>query len=339
MKTRLSLSLLVLAPLVLAAQVDGPVPVASSAPERVQSSARDLGQLEFSGENDILSLHENDDKYYTNGFRVAYVTAATNSSDSVWDYRNHYGIGQELYTAKDRYATNPAATDHPYSAWLYGMLGSSWDDGESLDVITLRIGVVGPSAMGEQTQSNYHQKVMGIPKLNGWDTQLSDEPGINLEWRRNWRVRMAGSRTGFGSDFIPMLYSEVGTVRCTMATGAQVRFGNNLPADYGVSDNRKGGVDGAPVRYAPNGSLAPDSYYAYAGMIGELNFWDMALDGNMYHDSASVDSTLGVMQFNVGLVAHWGATRVAFVQTVRTREFSTQEGNFWYGGVTLTQAF
>ena len=110
--------------------------------------------------------------------------------------RAHFGLAQEMYTAKNDDAVTPAPDDHPYSAWLYGMIGYGWEDESSLDLITLRVGVLGPSALGRQVQDNYHHLV-GDGKANGWGSQLKDQPGIDLEWRRTWRARLAGSGTGF----------------------------------------------------------------------------------------------------------------------------------------------
>lgn len=364
MRTRLTLSLLALAPVVhaevgasspSAAPADVPavsLPSAESkssapraveatpVPERVQSSARGLRQLQFNGENDKFALPGNDDKYYTNGGTIAYVTPALNSLQSVWDYREHYGIGQELFTAKDRLAAIPPRDDRPYAAWLYGMFGASWDDGESLDVVTLRAGVVGPSALGKQVQDNYHNFI-GVEKLKGWGTQLRDEPGINVEWRRNWRIAVIGQAMdgGFGVDIIPMLYAEFGTVRDSVAAGAQIRLGKNLPADYGVSDLRKGGVDGAPVAFKSESLFVPDAYYVYAGAMGEYRVWDMTLKGNMYHDSNSVTMYHSVRQYGYGAAIHWGATRLTLSQVLRSKEFLHQEGVFWYGSISLSHAF
>ena len=347
MKSRHTLSLLAFAaPAVFAAEAapaSAPAPVeapevrpeAAAAPGYVAN--RDLAQVEIAGENDILSLKENHDRYYTNGAHLVYVGPHAGSKDSVWTWRPHYGIGQEIYTAADRFATNPSPDDHPYSAWAYGMIGCSWDDGESLDVLTFRLGVVGPSALGRQVQNGYHE-FLGIRRLNGWDTQLHDEPGLNMDWRRNWRIRVAGGDRGFGADVIPMLFAEFGTVRDSFATGAQLRFGQNLPDDYGVSDTRKGGVEATPRKLGGYG-FAPNSIYGFVEARGEIWIHNTALDGGMFHDSREVNSRTSVAQFGCGVAAHWGSTRLTFSQYVRTREFTTQKGNFWFGGVSLTQAF
>lgn len=341
MKSRPPLWLLAAAPLVAVAAEPAPAPVPAPQPAAANApgfiASRDLAQLEGSGENDILSLKENHDRYYTNGGRLVYVGPHAGSPESVWTWRPHYGIGHEIYTAGARRAVNPPADDHPYSAWAYGIIGCSWDDGESLDVLTARIGVVGPSARGEDIQNGYHT-FLGVSKLNGWDTQLHDEPGVNLEWRRSWRIRLAGGSRGFGADVVPSLFAQFGTVRDSMAAGAQLRFGKNLPDDYGVTDLRTGGVEATPRRAGAYG-FAPNSLYGFVEARGELWLWNMALDGNLYHDSREVNSRTGVAQFGCGVAAHWGLTRLAFSQYVRTREFATQNGNFWFGALTLTQAF
>lgn len=311
----------------------------SPEPEYAFRDSKDLSSLEFTTENDLYStlVTHGGDKYYTNGFKLAYVTPSLSGDPGVWNGRAHFGVAQEMYTAKNDGVAVPPSDDHPYSAWLYGMIGYGWEDESTLDLLTLRAGVVGPSALGRQVQNGYH-RLAGEGLAKGWGTQLRDEPGVDIEWRRTWRSRLSGEGAGVGSDLLPRIGYEIGTVRHILSFGTQVRFGKNLPNDFGVKSSRDSAVDGAPVKFSGSG-LSPDSYYGFADVLLEARAWNMALDGNMYHKGNGVPTNRFMTQGGFGIAAHWAGTKIALAEYVRTEEFKGQSGPFWYGSLTATVAF
>lgn len=159
-------------------------------------SSRSGAAVAFDSDNDGYGWHG--DRYYTSGLRLAYVSDFTPVSD-VAGRRWFVGLADELYTPQDKGATSPPAGDHPYSSWLYGTCGLAWIGASTLDLVTLNAGVVGPSARGEQIQSEWH-RLIGAPVSRGWDTQLRDEPGVDLAYLRVWRTRLAGSGNGLSAD-------------------------------------------------------------------------------------------------------------------------------------------
>lgn len=294
--------------------------------------------MDFSTENDVFGGWG--DRYYTSAVRLAYVSPDMRSVVPT-TLRWFAGAAHEIYAPKDRYAENPPDGDHPYSAWLYATCGLAWADSRSLDIFTLNAGVVGPSALGEQIQNNYH-RLIGVKPLNGWDTQLRDEPGVDLAWLRVWRLDLARSDSGWGVQLLPRAGAEAGTVRLRASAGAQLRIGVNLPDDFGELRLRDGLTGAAPVRAVRRDSLTvlPDAWYVFVDAQGEAWGRNMALDGNLWHDSRSVDSERFVGQFSAGVAAHWGAARVAFSQVVRTREFAGQEDDpFVYGALSVTVVY
>ena len=309
-------------------------------PVREETKAA-LSAVEISTENDIYAMlvTHGGDKYYSNGFKLAYVTPALNDATDTGIWRAHIGFAHELYTADDTGNPNPPADDHPYSAWLYGVIGAGYETDSTLDLFSLRAGVVGPSALGEQIQNGYH-RTSGEALNEGWGTQLHDEPGIDIEWRRVWRIRLTDGNAGIDCDLLPRLGYEVGTVRHVGTGGLQFRFGKNLPQDFGVRTLRESAVNGAPVKFKSSGSgWAPDSYYGYFDFSVEGRVRDMALDGSLYHDGRSVDSNPFVAQGGFGLAAHWGGVRVTLSEYVRSEEFKGQRAPFWFGALSLQVSF
>lgn len=294
------------------------------------------GSVEFVNENDVYGGHS--DRYYTNGMRFAYLSAPI-GDDAALVRRWHLGVAQEIYAPESRYTPAAPAGDWPYSAWLYASAGMTFEHGDALDVLTLRAGVVGPSALGREVQNNYHHAI-GVLPLKGWDSQLHDEPGVDIEWRHTHRFVLLSSG-GWTVKFLPRVSLEGGTVRDYASAGAQLVFGYGEVNDFGVVTIRQGGVDGAPVVLRRRESLTvlPDACHLFLDVQGEAWARNMPLDGNLWHDSASVDSNTFVGQFGGGISAYWGCAKVTLSQLARTREFSTQNGLFWFGGLTVRVAY
>lgn len=288
----------------------------------------------FVSENDLYGGHG--DRYYTSGLRLAYVSEPVGVAGG-GEGRWFAGLVQELYTAENRDVVVPPANDHPYSSWLYGTAGYAWLGTSSADVFTVNAGVVGPSARGEQIQSEWH-RFIGAPVCRGWASQLRDEPGIDLAYLRAWRYRVAGDGDGLAAECLPRVGVEVGTVRNVAKAAVQLRFGRRLPEDFGEWRMRDGvsGVAARRVDRPVSRPWTPDIWYVYADVQAEAWARNMMLDGNLWHDSASVDADRAVAQFSCGVVGHWGAARVAFSQVVRTREFRGQDGVFIFGGLSVT---
>ena len=50
----------------------------------------------------------------------------------------------------------------------------------------LDIGVVGPGALGKETQNDFHQ-LIGAAQARGWSSEIQNEPGGMLSYDRLWR--------------------------------------------------------------------------------------------------------------------------------------------------------
>lgn len=96
-----------------------------------------------------------------------------------------YQIGQHLRTPEDISTTENIPDDIPYSGWLFSSVKRTnlYEDGKIETGLTL--GVVGPAALGEETQTWFHE-LIDSDKPYGWGNQIENEPGIILEHRREW---------------------------------------------------------------------------------------------------------------------------------------------------------
>src|SRR5690606_25092747 len=69
--------------------------------------------------------------------------------------RYGFSLGQNLYTPKDTQTRWRLTNDRPYAAWLYlGVSAVAYDAKyELMQSFELNLGVVGPPALGRQTQN------------------------------------------------------------------------------------------------------------------------------------------------------------------------------------------
>lgn len=225
------------------------------------------------------------DRHYTHGTRIAWVSdRTTGGPDAVRDTldflyplaevrsgRIGVAVGQNLYTPQDTGSRSLVVDDRPYAGWLYGAVSiyaeNDWKTSggfefTTLDSVELNLGVVGPMALGEQTQNNFHD-LIGVGRSNGWHNQLENELAAVLFFERKWRPGAMPITTGLEADVIPQFGGSVGNVFTLLNAGFTARIGSNLGTDFGPPQNR-------PAFSGP-GSVQPDTdfvWYLFAGAQG-----------------------------------------------------------------------
>jgi hypothetical protein len=300
------------------------------------------GTLSFSLENDMFG---GSDRYYTNGFLFAWRSPSADlprplawlNDNLEWamgpgTLRWGAAFGQSIYTPQDTQTRNPDPTDRPYAAYLYGALSLSRTSERRSDLFELQVGVVGPSALGEFVQNNYHD-IIGIKNTNGWDSQLKDEPALTALYERKWRVPL-GSLGGIDAEVLPVVAASVGNVQTYAGAGGLFRIGQGLEADFGPPR----------IRPALAGStfIQPQQdfgWYVFAGVDGRAIGRDIFLDGNTWRDSRHVDKRILVGDLQAGVAVLWKGMRFSYTQVWRTEEFYGQNGTQSFGSLSVSFRF
>jgi len=299
-------------------------------------------------ENDLFVFQEDN---YTTGLQLAYVSGRNGAPD--WaraaaraagfggpgaDLRWGLGAGQLQFNPEDTETTAPLPDQHPYAAWLYltaSLLAEAARQGPaartaSLTTLQVNLGVVGPSALGEEAQ-NFAHSVFGIDRVNGWDNQLRDEPGLQVLFERRGRyVTPAG---GWEAGFEPHAAFSLGNVLTYAAAGATVRFGRDLRSDYGPPRLRPG-YSGSPFFTRRRDA----NVYLFAGFEGRAVLRNVFLDGNTFRDSLSVDRKPLTGDLHGGVAVQLGRAQATLSYVYRLREFETQETADPFGSVSLQWA-
>jgi len=246
------------------------------------------------------------------------------------------GIGQALFTPHDKNRTDLILEDRPYAAALLVTLGYNARSGDQLRTSQLRIGLVGPSARGEQVQSGWH-RIIGVDRFEGWDNQLRDEPILQLVHERMRRWPGTARQGGWGWDAIGHWGAGLGNLSTYANTGAEWRFGFSVPEDFGSAPLRPAGENTAPKRLRLG-----DEDWAGHGFVSVDARWvlhNITLDGNSFKQSHSVDKRAFVADIGYGLAVTRGAWKLAFARYHRTREFNGQQELPVFGSFTISRKF
>lgn len=316
-------------------------PAFAQAPTAAAGPAEPYGTFTFTYENDLLA---GTDRYYTSGVQLAWRSAPYAPPAWIADgpgivlpaggaMRWGLAFGQNIFTPDDTTLRNPDPADRPYAGWLYGTISLSSTTPTSYGSVELQLGVVGPSALGEQTQNNVHD-FLNVDRAYGWNYQLKDEPGVNLVLTRQWRFNSDPIWDDVAVGFVPSLTASLGNVQTNASAGLMVRMGNDLTADFGPPRMRPS-VSGSAF-YVP---VRRWGWYVFAGFDARAVAHDIFLDGNTWRDSRHVDKENLVGEASAGFALFTPVGRLTLSYAARTREFTTQRESAQFGSISLSMQF
>lgn len=319
------------------------------------ATARAAGTFTFYEENDTLN---GTDRHYSNGLKLSWLSSDLADWHDGWRHRvagwlpfinrpdgqknAGFAFGQNIYTPQDTDAFVPDPNDRPYAGWSYLEFTFLSKTERVADTFAIQVGIVGRHSYAQDIQHVVHDW-LDDPQANGWDHQLRDEVGVNLVYERRWRLygRALGAR--LGADLVPHAGFSLGNVQTYANAGATVRFGFNLPSDFGVQLIRPGGTGGnAPLddRDPRIDANRRWSLFVFAAGDGRGVARDIFLDGNTFKDSPRVDKRPFVADLSYGAGLNLGSCQLTYTQVYRTLEFETQPYQYnEFGSLTLSCAF
>jgi len=311
------------------------------------------GRLTLIEENDSFVAYQ--DKHYTQGLLATYLTPDLDD-DNQWlgifkpldlvdellpldlghgerIRRISVGLGQSLFTPANLHETVPDPDDRPYGGWLYGMLRLlEEDDARLLQSLELQLGMVGPAALGQETQNTIHH-ILEQPLGLGWLYQIHNEPGLLLAYDAQWRaLTIPWGR--WTLDVTPSAGVTGGNVFTYADVGGMLRIGQNIGVDYGPSRIRPA-VSGGDY-FDGRRSEREFGFYFFGSTQERLVGRNIFLDGNTFTQSRSVQKNWQVLDLSAGVSVYWThSLRIDFVYTVRQEEFTTQDAPDTFGNINL----
>ncbi len=220
-------------------------------------------------------------------------------------YRNYvqFLLGMEMYTPTDIRAPEPPPGEHPYAGVMY--LDSSLFSMSEIasHQFTLRLGLVGPATGAEDVQRWIHE-IIDSPRPQGWDSQLKNEPIVNLFYQYNRRILRRAPPDRFGLDISCNGGAGFGNYYIGANMGVMGRIGFRLPENYGVTP-LLGGAECMVGLKPPRKKI---QVYAFIGTQGFGVLRWLPTDGNTFRDSREGNRDDWFLSLSGGIVV--GYSRV-----------------------------
>ena len=302
-------------------------------------------------ENDTITGSDNN---YTNGMGFSWTTNEVGNYDSdgfirkwteFWSFLPFvdpgdsqtyasWTLGQEMHTPDDISDPNPPLGDQPYAGVLYvdsilharkGRWGHAW---------SLRLGVVGPSSQADLVQKEFHE-LSGAQEPMGWDTQLPDEPIVNVSYTAGYLL--TEGRLGTANwRIVPMGGISLGNYATALSAGLYTELGWNLSQALGTSTLRSG-LDTALTAGA--GPQEFSSLSLFAGFGGNAIAHYLPLDGTVFRDSRSVGSDSFVGAVTGGVSFRRGRFVASLSVSYSTDTFAGEREDVSFGALNLAWSY
>jgi len=300
----------------LAQEPPAPAP-ATPLPTEVASET-DIGVFSFYFENDIVAYQDDD---YTAGVGFSWITGDVRRHREGTPFRllidtfdflprmqdedrtPHVSLvyGLEMYTPTDIESPVPPPGEQPYAGVQFFDTTLHARGERSMHSYTLRLGLVGPSSGAEQLQTELH-KILGTTVPQGWDSQLSDEPLLNFDYRYDRRLYRAAGERRFGLDLTASGAGGAGNYYIGASAGVSARFGWGVPDTFGPIALRTGSGGLVGLKPAPDRGWRVYGYLE-SQLFGVARF--LPTDGNTFTDSPSGPREDFPLIFTGGLVVAW----------------------------------
>jgi lipid A 3-O-deacylase len=196
----------------------------------------------------------------------------------------------------------------------------------------LKLGMVGPASQAEHVQKDFH-KLIGADEPMGWDTQLPDEPVINVGYTAGyvWRDGKAGKAAEW--RLIPIGHVGLGTYFTGVGLGMYGEIGWNLVKALGTTSLREGFNAVSTVGVGPVHGWSV-SFFGGAGGFGVAHY--LPLDGTVFKDSRSVDTKPFVGTGSLGFAVRHQSIVVSLAASYSTKAFDAQKKAAEFGTLSVS---
>jgi len=305
-------------------------------------------------ENDFFG---NTDKGYTNGIKLSWISHnlpeyAESDRISKWSLpyvqkipfinkpglqKNvNFSLGQNIYTPKDIEYKELIKDDRPYAGWTYFGVAFHSKNYFHMDSLEIQMGIVGPESFAEHNQKFVH-RILGSKQPKGWNHQLKNEFGLAIIYDHKTRILSANPQS-IGIDVITHLGWALGNVYTFADTGIEVRWGLNIPTDFGTSMIRPAGDSNAPVNDRDTRISCTNNFslYMFTMINGCVVLRNIFLDGNTFTDSHSVDKKPFVGKIGAGIGMAYHRYKLSYVHVLRTKEFNHHNSSHVFGSIIFS---
>jgi hypothetical protein len=289
-------------------------------------------ELGFNSENDSF-LGTGQDRYYTNGLFISF-RSAINQKDTtkfrkkIWELN----IGQQIFNAQTGAVPNITFVDRPFAGYLYaGASLAFFAEKENSSKISLQVGTIGPSALGEEAQNFIHD-TFGFYDINGWQYQVKNEIGVNLKLNSHTLlIRSKDKKT----DFSMPLEARIGTTYTGLKYGVLFRAGLLNPLYHSVATNSN-------VSTYQEANVNEKEFYFFAKPSLDLVIYDATFKGGLFREdkgAVTYESNLLVFSQEVGVAYAKNRWTADFSLIFKSKESKAMVNAHKYGSVNLYYRF
>ncbi|MEM9329011.1 MAG: lipid A deacylase LpxR family protein [Bacteroidota bacterium] len=287
-------------------------------------------------ENDVFTSLLSD-QYYSSGIYARYsrIQDSTRVGPKLLSIINHFELSQRIYTANEVDKVRISEMDRPYAGIISFKAGKSYffRSSHALEV-QLELGWMGPKSFTGEIHEAWHQW-LGLPDVNGWDTQVSDAPVINAHVRHGMQLLRTRDKNP-KLDILLESHLALGSVHNIIREQLIFRFGRTLPANLsGIFGNTLGGI-----RPRKKPAKAMEAYIMYSPGV-QYTIYNGTLQGGLLSRSPSLftkDPNRWVYHQKFGLLLRYGTFDFNFVVHVHKPE-TVGVTSHQYAGIELKQRF
>ncbi|CAL2055294.1 lipid A deacylase LpxR family protein [Tenacibaculum sp. 190524A05c] len=177
----------------------------------------------ITNDNDLY-ISTTQDRYYTNGVFLTYSYSSSLLKENQIKKIYSFELGQKLYSPFRANVRSIVEHDRPFAGYLYGGIGfKKFYKNDSYFGLSGEIGILGPSAYGEQSM-NFVHSIYGFNPADGWKYQIKDAFALNF--KAEYTQSLYNKSRYFDLNWKSM--GNIGTVFTDISTGIFSRIGTKL---------------------------------------------------------------------------------------------------------------
>lgn len=294
-------------------------------------------------ENDAFA---DTDYHYTSGILLNYVTSTAGTPNRLRQFARSlpevdsddkiytgFHLGQQIFTPQNIRTSELLHDQRPYAGYLYGGISLLAANSHELNAWKLSVGVVGPGAYAQQSQTSIHNRV-GANVAEGWDNQLGSETIMQFDYYKSWRRLWNHPGGRYEADLMPYAGFALGNAAVHGDAGFTLRIGHGMSNDFGPPRMRPSLPGSAFLE--PSGRWG---WYFFLGAGGRYVAHNIFLDGNTQKESHSVEKYNWVGDMQAGWVLNTDGYRLTWTFVNRSREYQGQKVGDNFGSLTLSFGF
>ncbi|WP_026898652.1 lipid A deacylase LpxR family protein [Daejeonella oryzae] len=288
----------------------------------------------FRSDNDAY-LAYGQDRYYTNGLFITFRHATDQRklnktvNKLIWEAE----AGQKMYNPQSGYIPDVKFVDRPFAAYLYAGGSLNWHyNSENALKVSLQAGTIGPSALGQDAQTLLHD-IAGFYTIEGWETQVKDEFGLNAKIQFDKFLHRSKSNT---VDFSVNTFANIGNTFSGIGTGILFRAGIINPFyNSAISNSRLSNNSASKV------AEEKESFF-YAKPVLQYVAYDATTEGGLFTDDKgpiTFDVKPLVFSQQLGYMFSKNRFTADFSLIFKSREIKSEAKAHQYGSIALYYKF